>query len=445
MAKLFQGWAGWAVAGAALIALFGLSVWGLTRGQSDAGGEAALSAASTAQTEMPDGTPGATTTAAAPQAPAETAPENTPPAEAADQDEQTPVAADQGALPPPAQGDGEGAAGDDARAMQTDGSERAALGRELEADPTAQSAQGAAPDPGGAPTLPSFDVVRVAPDGGAIIAGLAAPGAIVRIMISGLAAYETQADGAGNFVAMFDLPSSAEPRDLWLQSEANGFVGASAETLLIEPSAAVSAVAIPQPAGESAAADPGAKTQGAPKLVLAGPEGAKVVQDDPPPSASGGPLIAPLSVDSIAYDAQGEVALSGRASGPVRVYLDDAPVGLADVAQGQWRLPLPKDVGAGVYTLRVDEVTATGKVSARVETPFKREDAAVLAQTASQSGDAGNARATAITVQPGATLWAISEAQYGDGLRYVQVFAANRDLIRDPDLIYPGQVFALPK
>ena len=51
---------------------------------------------------------------------------------------------------------------------------------------------------------------------------------------------------------------------------------------------------------------------------------------------------------------------------------------------------------------------------------------------------------SAITVQPGSTLWAISRERYGDGLLYVQVFEANRDKIRDPDLIYPGQVFELP-
>jgi nucleoid-associated protein YgaU len=49
-----------------------------------------------------------------------------------------------------------------------------------------------------------------------------------------------------------------------------------------------------------------------------------------------------------------------------------------------------------------------------------------------------------VTVQPGFTLWAIAEGQYGDGVLYVQVFEANRGQIRDPDLIYPGQVFTLP-
>jgi nucleoid-associated protein YgaU len=32
----------------------------------------------------------------------------------------------------------------------------------------------------------------------------------------------------------------------------------------------------------------------------------------------------------------------------------------------------------------------------------------------------------------------------GSGFDYVQIFNANRDQIRDPDLIYPGQVFTIP-
>jgi nucleoid-associated protein YgaU len=49
------------------------------------------------------------------------------------------------------------------------------------------------------------------------------------------------------------------------------------------------------------------------------------------------------------------------------------------------------------------------------------------------------------TVQPGATLWAIAEETFGSGIYYVEVFEANSDLIRDPDLIYPGQIFRMPE
>ena len=49
-----------------------------------------------------------------------------------------------------------------------------------------------------------------------------------------------------------------------------------------------------------------------------------------------------------------------------------------------------------------------------------------------------------ITVQPGHTLWHISRERYGAGERYVIIYRANRSQIRDPDLIYPGQIFSLP-
>jgi nucleoid-associated protein YgaU len=49
-----------------------------------------------------------------------------------------------------------------------------------------------------------------------------------------------------------------------------------------------------------------------------------------------------------------------------------------------------------------------------------------------------------VTVQPGFTLWAIAKENFGSGVMYVQVFDANRDKIKDPDLIYPGQVLSVP-
>ena len=72
---------------------------------------------------------------------------------------------------------------------------------------------------------------------------------------------------------------------------------------------------------------------------------------------------------------------------------------------GYWSADL-SDVEAGVYTLRLDQLDQSGKVSSRIESPFKREDRNVLAD---QMKDiASPARINVITVQPGNTLWAIS-------------------------------------
>lgn len=153
-----------------------------------------------------------------------------------------------------------------------------------------------------------------------------------------------------------------------------------------------------------------------------------------------------VALDAISYSDIGDVRLSGRApdQGAVRVYLDNAPIATLDVDDtGHWRGDLP-EVETGVYTLRIDQLDDSGAVTSRVETPFKREEPEVLTAALEQAGNA-NAPVSAVTVQKGATLWAIARDRYGDGMLFVRVFDANRDSIVDPHLIYPGQVFALPE
>ena len=48
------------------------------------------------------------------------------------------------------------------------------------------------------------------------------------------------------------------------------------------------------------------------------------------------------------------------------------------------------------------------------------------------------------TIIRGDSLWQISRRIYGKGTRYTVIFDANQPQIRNPDLIYPGQIFVLP-
>jgi nucleoid-associated protein YgaU len=48
------------------------------------------------------------------------------------------------------------------------------------------------------------------------------------------------------------------------------------------------------------------------------------------------------------------------------------------------------------------------------------------------------------TVQKGDTLSEIAKRYYGNAARWRVIYEANRDLIKDPDLIYPGQTFRIP-
>jgi nucleoid-associated protein YgaU len=49
------------------------------------------------------------------------------------------------------------------------------------------------------------------------------------------------------------------------------------------------------------------------------------------------------------------------------------------------------------------------------------------------------------TVVEGDSLSKIAQRQYGDARKWRTIYEANRDLIKDPDLIYPGQSFSIPE
>ena len=53
--------------------------------------------------------------------------------------------------------------------------------------------------------------------------------------------------------------------------------------------------------------------------------------------------------------------------------------------------------------------------------------------------------ATFYEVKSGDTLSKIAKAQYGDAKKYNVIFEANTPMLKDPDLIYPGQMLRIPK
>jgi nucleoid-associated protein YgaU len=73
-------------------------------------------------------------------------------------------------------------------------------------------------------------------------------------------------------------------------------------------------------------------------------------------------------------------------------------------------------------------------------------DISVNAAAAGQGGPAGKVSAPAgsYTVQKGDTLSKISKQFYGDANAYKKIFDANRDQLKDPDKIQPGQVLRIP-
>ena len=142
-----------------------------------------------------------------------------------------------------------------------------------------------------------------------------------------------------------------------------------------------------------------------------------------------------LTLDRIKYSENGTAILYGRARTDmnVMVYLNNEfKMKTMPGKDGSWDVDLGI-IPPGIYKLRIDETTIKGDVKFRIETPFKQETKELLDKMFTK----------AITVQPGNSLWRIARRIYGKGIMYLDIYNKNSHLIKDPDLIYPGQIFSL--
>lgn len=88
-------------------------------------------------------------------------------------------------------------------------------------------------------TAPSFDVVRVEPDGSVLIAGRAAPRASVEVLVDASVIAGTEADGGGTFVVLTDIEPAPVPRIVSLVARlGDGPAIVSSETAILAPSGA---------------------------------------------------------------------------------------------------------------------------------------------------------------------------------------------------------------
>ena len=281
------------------------------------------------------------------------------------------------------------------------------------------------PSPQSPATIPpSFDIVKVDPAGSAVIAGRAEPGSKVVIRDGDKVIGEVTADERGEWVLVPDKPIG--PGDRLLSLEASnaetGAVVRSNETVALSVTAST--------AGQNEAAL-------AVALPSNGTGAARVLQrpGSAPPDASPAGKAVALAVDAVEYDAQGRVVLSGHAppKATLRIYLGNEPFATATAdAQGAWTAASARRPGHRHLELRIDQLAEDGRVVQRVALP--------LAQAAVQL-----AAGQDYTVRPGNSLWEIAKRTYGAGTHYLIIYSANLARIRNPERIYPGQVFKLPK
>lgn len=315
------------------------------------------------------------------------------------------------------------------------------------AAPDAAVAASPAPAPAPAPAAqgliraaPRFDVVRVGRDGAAVVAGRGEPGATITLMVDGKPVGTVSADANGQFVIL-PPPFAEGERSLSLASKAKDGVDAvsSQSVTVLGAEGAGRVVALAEP--------------GAPTKILS----------DSAPVANGETRIRTVEAEQGgAFYASG----AAPAGATVRLYLNGGMVAETKATEkGVWSVRIEKGMTPGAYDVRADHVDAAGKVAARAQVAFdypsptappapgvKPIAVAEKGAPAAAPEPAAEAKAAGTTVavrtkqvMRGDSLWRLSARLYGSGRRYTEIYAANAQQIRNPDLIYPGQTLVAPE
>jgi hypothetical protein len=302
--------------------------------------------------------------------------------------------------------------------------------------------------------VPSFDVARIEPNGEAVIAGRVTPGVTVELLRNGELHDQVVADQSGQF-AMIPPPLPPGTYDLTLRAKRpDGTQTISKQSVTV-------------------ALEPGLKER--PVVALMTPNKPTVVMSQP---GQPKPESAAVVVEAVEIEAGGKFHVSGRArsGAPVRLYLNDSFIASVTAgADGRFAVTINEGIGPGSYRVRLDEMDSkSGAVRGRAEVPFNAPDSIVTASVPARNSPSkqpdsvalpqskvADAAATALpeatkpstvvvpkitttTVSRGDSLWRISQLTYGAGMRYATIYKANREQIRNPNLIYPGQIFVIP-
>ncbi len=280
------------------------------------------------------------------------------------------------------------------------------------------------------PAPPTFDVVRVEPTGETVIAGRAAPGAKVEVLLDGKVVAAIKADANGEWTFVPERPLFTGSHQLVLRAKIGDRVVESPQAIAVSmepvkkgeaplvvlsmPDAPSRVLQQPKPQPRVATAEgtgsaapenmaateqeaSPATTATAGGETLAGKpapreaEARKATPAKPVPKAKPGPEPVPVSLAlrTVDYDESGQIFFTGRAApgSALRLYVDNRF--LADVRtndNGEWSWRGETTIAPGRHALRIDRLAGDGSVIERIELPFVRADVRAVAEARAAAG-----------------------------------------------------------
>ena len=294
------------------------------------------------------------------------------------------------------------------------------------------------------PALLTLDIARIQPDGAAVFAGTSSPNATIRIFEGKVILGKTVADRSGEWVIVLEkrLAPGQHLISIAMNSK-DGSIELANRSLAVEiykdsktePLVALLPEMLTEVPVLIQSPDDGArmtlKTSGAgTKNIIAGHETSSN-------NASAKSDLTKVFPTAIVWQNESQILISGVSKGGVRIIATGAngPFGEALVlTDGAWQIIGSLALETLQHRLEFVLLDDLDKVVARYNLPIKSLDLLK-----------GKDGSPLIVVNKGDALWRIAYRRFGDGVRYVDIVRRNQMDIVNPDLIYPKQIFVVPK
>ena len=271
-----------------------------------------------------------------------------------------------------------------------------------------------------------IEIARVKPDGAAVVAGSAPSGAVISVFEDKILLGKTTADANGEWVVV--LEKRLGPGQHLISVAAEREDGSS---IMAETSIAIEIYAN-QSTRPLVALLPENQTEMPVLLQSPDDEIEKTTAD-----AAATSTVAQLGPRSLVWQDEAKLSIAGESRGGVRVTVSANGTFFGDalvLADGGWQVTGKIDHNRNTHQLEFVLVDNAGQAVASYLLPVRARDL--------RKGLDGS---QLVVVNKGDALWRIAYRSFGKGVRYIDIVRKNTGDIDNPDLIYPNQIFALPK
>ncbi|MAH78433.1 MAG: hypothetical protein CMP41_00690 [Rickettsiales bacterium] len=260
--------------------------------------------------------------------------------------------------------------------------------------------------------LLSFDIVRINRSGDVVIAGRSKPNERIKLFDGEMKLANIVADANGEWVWTSETPLKHGTKRLFLEYiDENGKLYRSEQAIVIflDKNKSQEPLIV--------------------KSYTKGNKNSSLLNLEP--------IDEGIVLDLVEYSPKGNLLLSGRSevNSELTFFIDNNVLGTVKSDEdGFWNFYSQDDITFGEFELRIDLASKNNGSFSLITSVFKEKLDKLV--DASKKGS--------FVVQPGNSLWRIARRTMGGGIFYTEIYKNNLSQIKDPDLIFPGQIFEIP-